>query len=411
MNRRDQKQRVEFQVWLSAAVLAAASGMAVGQAPPPPPVGDLLGGPDVQDRGTPGGGPAMGFDGEMERLEIPLEESVVESMELDEATRARVQEVLTKRAAALDELVRGNRKELLQMLEDFRSQRGQDGPRRLPDGLVDMLSPFVAEQGPLSEQIVSALSDEQSVEFRTKLRQQAAALIESRQRQRGAQDGAGRRRGPGGRGGAGGPGGAGEGPRLFEGEPGVDAPPPEGGGRPGRGGPGGGPGGLAERLGTPPAGEGARLPPQFQTQLSLAFGSLQQELRRSIERTVRQPAEDMQAALAAIGLTPEQEGQLQGLMGKLREVRQAMQGEGGQPGGQPGAGGAGRLAGLDPELFTQMRTFMESLTDEQRSAVRELMGGRRGEGRRGGGREGRRGGRPGGAGGGQGGGQAPAPRP
>ena len=96
----------------------------------------------------------------------------------------------------------------------------------------------------------------------------------------------------------------------------------------------------------------------------------------------------MQAVLAELSLTEDQEAKVEELQTKMRNDMQrmfaSMRGSGGQPGGGPGGGPPGRSAGGNDQARQQMRQVFDSfnrslldvLDNEQTAKYRELTSGR-----------------------------------
>lgn len=158
-------------VWISVPLsLVAIAGTALAQpADPPAPVPEqdagLLGGPKV-DPGTtrPADLGLMNFDGTMQRAEAPVAELALETLTLDDATRAKVDSILLARASAIDAYVTSN----MQVLPELQAARQSgDGEklRSMMRSTYEALKPTL-DKGRLEDQIAAVLPVDQAESYR-----------------------------------------------------------------------------------------------------------------------------------------------------------------------------------------------------------------------------------------------------
>ena len=310
------------------------------------------------------------IDGSMRRPEAPIAEAALKTVDLDAPTKAKIDALLASRAKQIDGIVKANLETLNTMKTDRQANAGSDNPRASrrehARKIMEMFKP-VLEKGPLEDQIAALMPEASRVAYITNIEEHRELMIAER-RARGPENGR--------RGGRPGLGRPGSGPRG--GEPGMDDGPmlfedpmlemlddeprrgPEGErrrrGRPERGRPGGEFGG--------PGGE--------MRDMAIQLGTLQMEIRRSIERLSDDRTARTDDFIARLDLDPEQEGKVRELLQKARQSSRESD---------------------DPRAARRevMRELAEILTPEQRQTLRESMGrgARRGPGAAGNRRPGR----------------------
>ncbi|MEM0982358.1 MAG: hypothetical protein AAGI17_00245 [Planctomycetota bacterium] len=289
-------------VMISAALLASCSGLAFGQA-------DLLRGPEVTDAGGTGSAafamrPAM----DLNRMLVTPEQFVVQEMDLGAETAAAVGAFFEARAATLDGMIGPRREEVLTALMPINGTPGEE--RRERSKVMRSIVQPLLKEGLLVMRVAELLPEADRERY---IETVAGVYEEIRdQRLRNQGKSVGERE-------------SGEMLLFVEDE--------------------------HEQAETPRRGAN-------QQRMRLLRGnmmtSMRIEIRGSLDRVVRQPIEDFQAAVAAIGLTPEQEGELRDLVMNWRSAqgdREAMRSN------------RRRAAEL-----------MQGLEFDQRNAVRDLIG-------------------------------------
>lgn len=290
---------------------------------------DALAGPKV----APGDRPATlierNMDGTMRRPDAPLPEAALERLDLDEATRVKVELFLAERAGVIDSIVKQNLETLNTMRTD-REARGPEVRREHAQRLMELFKP-VLEKGPLEAQIAALLPEAQREPYLGMIREHREAMIAERLRN--ARGPRGDRPGPGdGRGPRGGPGMPD--PMLFD----DDLPPPP------RGPEGRGSGRPEFAPGSPEAERRA---------MAVQLDTLRFEIQRSVERITGERRDRLESIVKELDLTPEQEAKVAAL---LRQRGEAMRNE-------------------DPAARREiMRAIADELTPEQRAKFRELVG-------------------------------------
>jgi hypothetical protein len=344
----------------AALALALVAGAALGQSDAGEP---LLRGPDVDGTLDTSTLVSRGFDGEMERLREQPEIAALRLIELDARTDAAVQAKLEARAATIDRIVRDNR-ETLSVFFQARKAKDRDGAREPMMVMREALRP-VLEQGTLADLVAAELPESERERYTGLVHEYYRTAAEERraqagERRRGAPpemmggpDGAGR--GPGPRGG----------PDATDDMTGdwIDGPL----GDLGREGPLGEPG--EARRGGPPAraGDDARRDERpggrRGRQHTIAMQSVMMEVQQSYVRLItemKDRKDEFDGMLAELGLTPEQQGAIEGIIAQARAER------------------SGDEVTRDERRAMMMRIAQE-LTPEQRRAFREQLRGRRGQ--------------------------------
>lgn len=174
-------QRTRMIGFAVAGLAMGWSGQAIGQDESPASEAPLLSGPAVE--AEPGGGQldVMNLDGTMKRLDAPAAEIAVEMLDLDDATRARVDAVLEERAAAIDSFVQANL-DLLTVLPTLRNEENREKRREVFQQVREGLAPELAK-GTLAERIAAVLPDEQRASYESALETYRADLLEARLRE------------------------------------------------------------------------------------------------------------------------------------------------------------------------------------------------------------------------------------
>jgi hypothetical protein len=334
-----------------AAALAATAGWALAVQPGDPGGGPpLLTGPQVERTRDPDSLVHRGFDGEMERLPEMAEVAALRLLDLDEAARARVDRVLSERAAKVDAIVKQHLP-AVQSLGEARRAGDRASMREPMREIREALKPL-AEEGPLVEVVAGALPEGARAKYRELVAEYHAEALRERMTRRGGP-------GMGGPGGAGGPpemGGPGgpldelgmEGPGEFEQIP--DRPQRRRGGPP------------DERAGNrgPRGGDGAERPGG---QRVAGMQSMMIEVQQSYMRIVgdlQAQKDEFDGVLDGLDLTPEQRGKIEGVIAEARAKREV--------GSPPDRAQRGEM----------LRAIAQELSPEQRRALREALGGRRG---------------------------------
>lgn len=148
------------QAWALAA-LALACGVALGQEGAPDD-GDVLRGPSVVEQA----GATLvryGYDGKLERLDMPPAEAALELIALGVETSERIDEILGARAAMIDEVVR---EQFDVLLEAYAASTAGDQAKQsyLFQELMMRLAP-IRRAGPLRDQIAEALPPEERSQY------------------------------------------------------------------------------------------------------------------------------------------------------------------------------------------------------------------------------------------------------
>ncbi len=347
-----------------AAALTASAGMALAVQPDAGNERPLLSGPRVETTQDADTLVRRGFDGEMERLPDLPEIAAIRLLELDDAARARVDAVLSDRAAKVDAIVKAHLPAVQSLAEARRS--GDRASMREPMREIREALRPLAEEGALADIVAAGLPDSAQARYRELVAEYHEATLRARLEARGMEPGQGRRGGAGGAGGAGagGPGMIGPLDDLGMEGPGDDE---ESVDRPQRRRTGAGQGaqdgtgeGQRDRQGRGGA-EGRS------GQRAVAMQSMLIEVQQSYMRIVgdlQAQKDEFDGVLDQLDLTPEQRGKIEGIIAEARSKREV-----GAPPDQ-----AQRRA--------MMRAIAQELSPEQRRALREAMGGRGGGGER-----------------------------
>lgn len=346
------------------AALVALAGVFV--AAHAQPARGPLAGPRVDAERGPAGIAQRNIDGSMQRPDVPVAEAALRLVDLDDATRAKVDALLAERAKAIDGIVRANLQPLSGMLADRAAARnaapGEGASRREAQreqvrGLMEMFKP-VLEKGPLEEQIAAILPEQARVAYLSHIDEHREMMIAQR-RARGGPEGE-RPGGP--RGGFGGP-GADDGPMLFD-DPMLEMddapPPPPRGERQRRGARDGAPADRPARQGQGEGGPdgpgGPFAGPGGPREMLIQMGELRSEIRRSMERLTGEKQAREADLAERLGITPEQSIRVHEILRKARE--------------------AGRDAENPREArLAAMAELREILTPEQFDKLRESWGG------------------------------------
>ena len=329
----------------AAGVLVSMVSLASAATEPNP-----LAGPSVN--ATPQGDSLIerNIDGSMRRPEVPVAEAALRTVDLDDATRAKVDALLAERAKQIDGIVKAN----LETLNTFRTDRQANAggenrraqQRERTRTLMEMFKP-VLEKGPLEEQIAALMPEATRVSYLVDIEEHREVMLAER-RARGprAEARAERRGGPG----AGSPPAMdNDGPMLFE-DPMLemlDDEPTERQGRP-EGRRRAGPEGRPER-----GSEGGPRSEMRDTMIQMQ--TLQMEIRRSVER-LSDDKEAREADLfSRLDLDAEQEGKVRDLLQSLRQSARESD---------------------DPRAARReiMQELAQILTPEQQQELREAMG-------------------------------------
>ncbi len=340
-----------------AAALAATAGWALAVQPGDPGGGPpLLTGPQVERTRDPDSLVHRGFDGEMERLPEMAEVAALGLLDLDEAARARVDRVLSDRAAKVDAIVKQHLP-AVQSLGEARRAGDRASMREPMQEIREALKPL-AEEGPLVDIVAGALPEGARAKYRELVAEYHAEALRARLEARGMEPG---RRG--GRDRQGGP------PEMngplddlgMEG-PGAMEEVPD---RPQRRRSGAGQGaqdGMGEGQ-RDRQGRGERPGGQRGGERVAGMQSMMIEVQQSYMRIVgdlQAQKDEFEGVLDGLDLTPEQRGKIEGIIAEARAQREV---------------------GTPPDQAQRRELMMaiaRELTPEQRRALREAMGGRRG---------------------------------
>ncbi len=112
--------------------------------------------------------------GKVRRLDVPPAEAALELLELDDASRAKAQEILDERAAAIDSIVRENL-QLLARLANAGKAKEKSDQRQLYRELAEKAEPLRA-RGPLADELASVLPQEKAEQLRTYVGQYYEAI-------------------------------------------------------------------------------------------------------------------------------------------------------------------------------------------------------------------------------------------
>lgn len=312
----------------------------------------LLAGPSVETGAKATTLVERNIDGSMRRPEAPAAEEALQLLTLDQATRAKVDQILTARAAQIDEIVKKNLETLNKFKTDRQANATADGKRSdaARSNLREMMEMFkpVLEKGSLESQIAAVLPEQTKAEY-TGLIAEHREVMAAERRARGTERRPGRGGPP--------PEAMGDDPMLFL-DPMLDV---EGDARPPRpeARPEGRREGRPERAQRRAGGEGNGAPGDMMRQM----GDLQMEIRRSVERITGERQERMGDLTTQLGLTAEQEGQVRAIMQEARRAAQDSD---------------------DPRAARResMRKLAEILSPEQLTKLRAMNGGRGGRGDR-----------------------------
>jgi hypothetical protein len=117
----------------------------------------------------------VGYDGAIERPDVPVEEAALELLDLDEATRARVEDILAARAAILDKAVIENI-DLLVQLRSAKSAGDKAQEVSLLGRFARELAPLRA-RGTLREEIGAALDETNLATFEALIDEYDEAIV------------------------------------------------------------------------------------------------------------------------------------------------------------------------------------------------------------------------------------------
>ncbi len=118
---------------------------------------------------------ARDFDGKIKRLEIPAEEAALELVDLDAATRARIDAILAQRAALLDKLVADNLLKLLDVYNATQAGR-KDEAREIFMEVLEQAGPL-KERGKLGDEVRAEMTPDQSAAYDRIRREYWEAII------------------------------------------------------------------------------------------------------------------------------------------------------------------------------------------------------------------------------------------
>jgi len=144
-------------------ILAAfASGAGMGE----PPTGDApLSGPSVTTPAKKATIVERDVAGKVKRLDATPAEAAVRAMKLDKETRAKVDEIFAKQAAALDAIVSENLKLIVQVSQAKDSGKHDEQRAALAE-LMEVAKPL-RDRGMLGQQLAGVLSAEETRQMRT----------------------------------------------------------------------------------------------------------------------------------------------------------------------------------------------------------------------------------------------------
>jgi hypothetical protein len=109
------------------------------------------------------------FAGKLKRLEVSPEEAALALLKLDSGAASKTQSILNERAAILDKIVLDNL-DLVVQIHNSRAGGDKRAQLKLLAELMTALKPLT-DRGTLSEEIVAALSLDQSVTFKALVRE------------------------------------------------------------------------------------------------------------------------------------------------------------------------------------------------------------------------------------------------
>lgn len=174
----------ERTLWFGA--IAAFAAAALGVAPPEPapaaePAPAVLAGPSVEESEAPTTLVRLGYDGALERLDVPAEEAALELLDLSDEVRASTERILAERAAILDRIVVDN---IDQLVEIFTAVQSGDRGAALREYLQFSreLEPLRA-RGTLAEELASAMPADAAATFTALVEEYREAALEELQRQ------------------------------------------------------------------------------------------------------------------------------------------------------------------------------------------------------------------------------------
>ncbi len=135
--------------------LLAAPALAQPSGAPAPETAPVLAGPKVSPASSKPTLVERGFDGKVKRLDIPPAEAAVKLVDLDDATRRRVDDILLERAIALDKIVRENLLTIVNLSNAFKAGNKADAQALLKE-LADK-SEALRARGKLMEEFADVL--------------------------------------------------------------------------------------------------------------------------------------------------------------------------------------------------------------------------------------------------------------
>jgi hypothetical protein len=148
-----------FQV---TCLLAACAGASIASAQDAQPTDtDVLSGPKVKETHTERSLVQRDFSGKVRRLELNPDEAAIDLLTLDRETRAKVNTILSERAAILDRAVIEN----LDLLVKAQSTTDRKGKLELAREFQDKTKDLTA-RGRLRDEVVKVLSKEQEERYR-----------------------------------------------------------------------------------------------------------------------------------------------------------------------------------------------------------------------------------------------------
>ncbi len=140
-----------------------------------------LAGPSVQRKGSQ---PAKtlverDFEGKIKKIDVPPPEAAARLLDLDEAARKKIDDIITQRHAILDKIVADNLRLIVELAGARESGNREDAARLLAE-LTEQAQPL-RDLGPLQRQIQGALTKEQVDQFVKLTQEYTNALVEEAQ--------------------------------------------------------------------------------------------------------------------------------------------------------------------------------------------------------------------------------------
>jgi hypothetical protein len=160
------------RILLGASLVLTIAGHAPGQEEGASP----LSGPEVGSTARPTSLVERGYDGALRPLDAPAEIAALDLLDLTPEDRAKIEPVLSERSGAIDRVVLGHIRTLVE-LQGARASGDVEEQRRLTALIVDDLRPL-RRQGRFVDQVARALPEEHRERYKTLVRERHLARYE-----------------------------------------------------------------------------------------------------------------------------------------------------------------------------------------------------------------------------------------